>query len=342
MYIGCELKLNQMGATTGIGAKIARGYLIKNPNIPSNTAAKVLYKKYPELWASVETCRTAIRRIRGAIGDTKRKYAKDKSLFQAPKTSSTWYMPKSDAKEREIFTIPKGVTRLGILSDIHLPYHDEKALGAAVSYLKNLKINALLLNGDTVDFYGLSTHEKDPRKRKFKGEIECFREFIYWIKQELDCPIYFKVGNHEFRYERYMMLKAPEILDIETFRFSEFMEFGKHGIIQIGDKTKIRAGKFTIYHGHEFKGSGGVNPARWLSLKAKIPAMVGHFHKSSEHTWRDSNDQTYACYSTGCLCELNPDYLPENEWNHGFAYIELEPNGDYVVHNKKIVNGKCY
>jgi predicted phosphodiesterase len=306
------------------------------------TLAKKLYKENPSVWSSIELCRSAIRCLRGTNGTKLRDHASDKRFFTPPKTSTTWYIPKSDAKEREVFTIPKGVTRLGILSDIHLPYHDEKALGAAVSYLKQMKVNGLLLNGDTLDFYGLSTHEKDPRKRKFKDEIECFREFIYWIKQELDCPIYFKVGNHEFRYERWMMLKAPELLDIANFKFSEFLEFGKHGIIEIGSKTKIKAGKFTIYHGHEFRGSGGVNPARWLSLKAKIPAMVGHFHKSSEHVWRDSNDNTYGCYSTGCLCELNPDYLPENEWNHGFAYMDIEPNGDYVVHNKKIVNGKVY
>lgn len=326
----------------GIGSKIAREYLSKHKDIPSLTAAKVLYKKHPNVWISVEACRITIQRLRGKCGYENRKRYTDKSLYETEKKKTNWYIPQSEAKEREVFIIPKAVSRLGVLSDIHLPYHDVKALSAAVSFLKDRKINGLLLNGDTIDFYALSTHEKDPRKRKFAWELQIFKELIGWLKQELDCPIYYKIGNHEFRYERWMMLKAPELLDIPNFKLSEILEFGANGILEIGSKTKIRAGKFTIYHGHEFKGSGGVNPARWLALKAKIPAMVGHFHRASEHVWRDSNDITYSCFSLGCLCELNPDYLPENEWTHGFAYIELAPNGDYVVHNKKIVEGRVY
>lgn len=325
-----------------IPTKVVRAYIAKNPDVPNLTAAKILYKKYPALWKTVEDVRSNIRYVKGSNGNRLRRNTINKSQFQPPKTSTTWYLPKSEAKDREVFTIPKGVTRLGVLSDIHLPYHDERALKAAVKHLKENKINGLLLNGDTIDFYGLSSFEKDPRKRKFSEELQIFKEFIGWIKQELECPIYFKIGNHEARYERWMLLKAPELLDIPNFKLSEILEFGANGIIEIGSKTKIRAGKFTIYHGHEFKGTGGVNPARWLSLKAKIPAMIGHFHKTSEHVWKDSNDNIYGCFSTGCLCELNPDYLSENEWNLGFAFIELHGDGDYIVHNKKIVNGRVY
>jgi hypothetical protein len=40
-------------------------------------------------------------------------------------------------------------------------------------------------------------------------------------------------------------------------------------------------------------------------------------------------------YSLGCLCELTPEYLEINEWNHGFAI--LKRNGNLVqVSNYKI------
>jgi hypothetical protein len=32
--------------------------------------------------------------------------------------------------------------------------------------------------------------------------------------------------------------------------------------------------------------------------------------------------------------------MPVNRWNHGFAYVETEPNGDFVVQNLRIINGK--
>ena len=137
----------------------------------------------------------------------------------------------------------------------------------------------MLLNGDTLDFHGVSFHEKDPRERIISEEIETWREFIAWIKHELNCPIYFKIGNHEHRLVRYMQVKAPELLDLPNFNLSEILEFGKHGVSVIGSLQRIKTGKFTIYHGHEFKGSGGVYPARWLALKSRISSAVGHFHK---------------------------------------------------------------
>lgn len=325
----------------GIKGKIVKDFIAKNPDMPYKQMARILYKKNPEMWFSAESTRRLIRYHVGSAGSQSRA-SLPKDFIMPPKRTVTYGMPKSDCNKREVFNIPSGVRRLGILSDIHLPYHDEVALSVAVAYLKEAKIDALLLNGDTMDFYGMSTHEKDPRKRRFKAEIDCFKEFIEWIKQELDVPIYFKVGNHEYRYERWMMLKAPELLDIDSFKFSEVLQFGKHGIIEIGSSTRIKAGKFSIYHGHEFKGSGGVNPARWLSLKAKISSAVGHFHKASEHVWRDSDDVTRACYSFGCLCDMSPEYLPENEWTQGFAILHLDKNGDYVMNNKKIINGKVY
>lgn len=324
-----------------IGTEIIKEHIRKNPKQPYRQMARILYKKYSQFWKDEEHCRSAIRYHVGSSGSSNKKSLADKSLIQ-PKRTQSYSLPKSDANERSTFHIPSGVRRLGIMSDVHLPYHDETAVIAAVDNLKENKIDALLLNGDMLDFYQLSTHEKDPRKRRFKGEVEIFKEFINWIKQELDCPIYYKIGNHEHRYERWMMHKAPELLDIDNFKLSEVLEYGKHGIIEIGQSTRIRAGKFTIYHGHEFKGSGGVNPARWLSLKSKISSAVGHFHKASEHVWRDSNDVTHACYSFGCLCDMSPDYLPENEWTQGFGILYLDKNGDYVMHNKKIINGKVY
>jgi hypothetical protein len=45
-------------------------------------------------------------------------------------------------------------------------------------------------------------------------------------------------------------------------------------------------------------------------------------------------------FSTGCLCELSPDYLPYNEWVLGFARVLVYPDKSFSVENKIIVDGK--
>jgi hypothetical protein len=47
--------------------------------------------------------------------------------------------------------------------------------------------------------------------------------------------------------------------------------------------------------------------------------------------------------SMGCLCGLNPHYMPINKHNHGFAFCELDiKTGEYFFENLKIIKGKIY
>ena len=45
-------------------------------------------------------------------------------------------------------------------------------------------------------------------------------------------------------------------------------------------------------------------------------------------------------WSTGCLSELHPGYMPVNKWNHGFAVIRVDENGDFEVDNLRIIKVK--
>ena len=55
---------------------------------------------------------------------------------------------------------------------------------------------------------------------------------------------------------------------------------------------------------------------------------------------KDINGKVIGAWSTGCLCDLNPRYMPLNNHNLGFARVEVEPDGSFEVHNHKIINGR--
>ncbi len=96
-------------------------------------------------------------------------------------------------------------------------------------------------------------------------------------------------------------------------------------------------------HGHEYVGgiSAPVNPARGLFLKAKVSTFQGHNHQTSEHTEPTLTGKMVTTWSLGCLSELHPAYMPLNKWNHGFAEVDLDPNGeDFEFNNKRIFKGK--
>ena len=114
--------------------------------------------------------------------------------------------PESFEEKFEHYHLPKHLKNVLILSDVHLPYHHIPALNEAIEYGLQKKIDSILLNGDILDCYMLSKFQPDPRQRNFGQEIICFQEFIRLLQSVFPkAEIFYKLGNHEERYERIMI-----------------------------------------------------------------------------------------------------------------------------------------
>tara|TARA_B110000914_G_C15493532_1_gene461945 strand:+ start:652 stop:1668 length:1017 start_codon:yes stop_codon:yes gene_type:complete len=320
--------------------------LHKFPNTPSLTLAKKILKENPSLFTSVEAARTAIRYFRGAVGKRARKNADPKLARPFDETLfNPFGLPETDEVEYLPFILPKRCKRILYLSDIHIPYHNIGALTCALQFGLDKKADTIFLGGDFLDFYSLSSFEKDPRKRNFKEELETGKEVLSIIRAQFPkAKIYYLIGNHEERFERYMRVKAPELLDFDEFRIDKLLDFKTHRMELISGKRVTKAGKLNLVHGHEF-GRGGasssVNPARGLYNRAKTSTICGHHHQTSEHNERDLNGNMITTWSSGCLCELSPDYMPINRWNHGMAFIQIDHlTGWFKVENRRIIDGE--
>lgn len=325
---------------------IARSFRTKyGKEMPTLKLARIMFKENNLTFKDIEHARTILRRIEGKTGkDDNSAKAKPEFVISEYRPLNPYKLPESDETSFEPF-IFKGHKKIGILSDIHVPYHSISALTAAIQYLKKQKIDGLLLNGDSIDCHTLSRFIKDPKKRNFKDELEAFRQLFVVLKRELKCKIYFKLGNHEIRYQHFLYQKAGELIGIHEFEFESIISARAEGITIIGDKTVMKLNGLNGIHGHEYIGgiSAPVNVARGLYLRGKTSAFQGHNHSSSSHTETDMNGKITTTWSIGCLSELHPDYMPLNKWNWGFAYVELDPNGvDFQFHNKTIYNGLVY
>jgi predicted phosphodiesterase len=235
-------------------------------------------------------------------------------------------LPESHTKTRNQFTFPTGCMRLGVFGDVHIPFHDNTALETMFTKFEEENVDSILINGDLLDFYQLSFHEKDPRVIHFKDEIEAGKEFLAYLRDRFPgIPIYYITGNHENRFERYLRIKASELLDMDEFRLDVILHVAEYRIEFIPFRSKVVFGDYTIEHGDKIPGAGGVVPARTLLMRLKSNSIVNHFHKSSESSQRVygiGEPTTIKAYSLGCMCDLAPEYMEINEWNHGFAILK--------------------
>jgi len=306
---------------------VARQYREKyGKEMPTLKLARIMHSQNKLTFNDVEDARTSLRYIEGKKGaDSLKKVRGSEFAMKDARPYNPYNLPTSDETVYEPYYI-KGHSRVGILSDIHVPYHNIEALTAAITYLKKQKVDGLLLNGDAIDCHRLSRFVKDPNKRNFKQELDTFKQLFDVLEKQLKCKIYFKTGNHEARYQQFLMEKAAELMGIEEFTFSAIIQSRARGIEIIDDKRVMKLNSLNGIHGHEYVGgiSAPVNIARGLYLKGKTSAFQGHNHATSEHTESDMNGKVTTTWSIGCLSELHPAYMPLNKWNHGCADVDLD------------------
>lgn len=253
-----------------------------------------------------------------------------------------YQLPESFETSYEHFHLPKELKNTLLLSDIHIPYHSIQAIEEAINYGLAKNIDSILLNGDILDCYMLSKFQPDPRQRNFGEEIIAFKQFILSLKQTFDVPIFFKLGNHCERYEKVMIIKSPEFLNIPYFDFENVLGCTAMGVTVIKDQRIVYAGNLPIFHGHEIKlQSINVNPARSLFLKVHATAICSHLHRTSSHT-EPSLKEDITCWSTGHLGESHPRYARINKWNHGCARIEKDEDGNFEVININLTKNKLF
>jgi predicted phosphodiesterase len=319
---------------------IARRYRDDHgPEMPNLKLARIMYRQNNLRFTNVEDARCCLRKIEGKAG--KKSADRTKITHPAPnRLLNPYKLPESDETEFKPFKL--NYNKIAILSDIHIPYHSIQAITAAFDFLKKEKPDCILLNGDTIDFHGLSRFVKDPKKRNFAEEINAFKDFFQSLDKHFPyAKKVFKLGNHEERYDHFLWMKASELAGVEEFELENIIKARANGIEVIKEKRIIKAGGLNIIHGHEFNSGffSPVNIARGLYLRGKTSAIQGHQHRTSEHTEKDMNEKMTTTWSTGCLCELNPAYAPINNWNHGFAIVYRDGQL-FDVANKRIFKGK--
>lgn len=331
-------------------ADVARKYRSEyGMEMPTRKLARIMYNANNLLFTNTEDARAVLRAIEGKIG-VKSTNGTKKTNAYPPRPYNPYNLPESDEKEYLPYII-EGYKKVAGFFDIHCPYHSMEALTAAIKYCKKEKVDLVLLGGDFWDFYGLSRYLKDPKKRKIGEEIRTGIELLTVLQKELKCKIIYLYGNHCQRLQHFLWQKWGEIEQLADLE--EIKEITLENIVKrrapnlniefVGDKRIIKANDLNVVHGHEFASSimSPVNIARGLYLRAKANTICGHHHRSSEHTEMNINGKIVTTWSVGALCELHPEYMPINSWNHGFCIISLDADGEsFKIHNKRIYKGE--
>lgn len=328
-----------------ISGQIVKEHLEKHPQLPSLTLAKLIYNENSAAFTNIETVRSLIRRYRGRSGKKMRDTLLDRRFLLPEATQDNPYqLPKFETTNYLPYHIPSELKRGLMIADLHVPYTSKQAIEIAIDDAKRFDIDFIVIAGDFMDCYQLSRFMKDPRNKHFKDEIELGKQLLAALRNQFPkAHIVFKAGNHDDRYIDYLRLKAPELIGFEEFELRVLLDCLNLGVDYVGEKRVIYCGELNVIHGNEYANgvSSPANPARTAFLRSKANTLMAHHHQTSEHTEPTIREKMITCWSLGCMCDLHPEYMPLNKWNHGYALVEKDSKGNFHVDNKRIWGGKA-
>ena len=246
--------------------------------------------------------------------------------------------------------MPKSHKRILFIPDTHVPFHNKTAFNLVMRMAKKVKFDRVVILGDFADFYEVSFHAKTLIRRPgFVSEVKsvngCLDQIDKLGIKEKD----YVAGNHEYRLDRYLAQKAPEIADLPGHSVPDLFRLKERGWGFTPYQKALRVGKLWITHDEGTSGPLACIRAR-STFEGNV--VIGHCHAMTVAYQGNARGETHVGASFGWLGNAaSVDYMHQvkaRKWVTGVGVGLMEPNG--VVHlqpvpiikNKMVVFGQLY
>jgi UDP-2,3-diacylglucosamine pyrophosphatase LpxH len=201
---------------------------------------------------------------------------------------------------------------------------------------KNLK--EIVILGDYADIYNLSGHgPKNPAVlTSLIDEIEDVNSGLDEIDGFSGVRKIYIQGNHEYRFERYLTNKCPELFGVTEF----------HNLINIHKRPNWRYVNYGPNQKHKVLDSyltarhePLANSAKATASKALCSLVYGHIHRIEESHIVGLDGSNHVCFSVGWLGDKTQDLIygyvkGHHQWQLGFGIVYVDEKTKYFYHEK--------
>ena len=216
-----------------------------------------------------------------------------------------------------------------IASDIHIPFQDDRAVSGFIKYCKEKQPEAVVLNGDVLDMFMLSRFTKGEGRNPLEEMTMC-QGFLDSLRKAVpNSEIYYVIGNHENRLEKYVLTKAPELASLieDVFTIIKTSDYKVRGCASVTFNDN-----FVCKHGTLLGNKSGLSAIKEME-NAYMSGATGHTHRLCKYIARKSG-RKFVWLETGCLCSLNPEYMVNPNWQAGFAELKFK---DGKLYHSKVI-----
>lgn len=214
-----------------------------------------------------------------------------------------------------------------IPGDIHAPFQDKKA----VARMFDLGIEeGLILNGDFIDYYWLSSWPKTAALTKLAGYSRTREEIMSLVAeiQRRFKHVIFGAGNHEARIET-LSRKYPGFDGKWYWMFQDILpkywHYLDHGYRLVLPQKTFNGLPIVIEHGDKCLYGGVPSAERLVTSYPGQCTIIGHNHRLQQRyktTWKNGNPTVSMAYTVGHLSDIKlNNYASNPDWQKGWATV---------------------
>lgn len=212
-----------------------------------------------------------------------------------------------------------------VLSDIHVPHHNQKLWRTMVKCVNGAKNATCVILGDLMDFGQISRFGKDPGYPMNVGEeLDLAAKMLKQIK----CPLIFMEGNHCARLKKAVGMHAPEMVGVRGLSvYSQLVMRGLTGMREVVESLTneglfLANKQLLLMHGDKAYPMAPLNQARkMLTDFPTVSLLVGHSHNAAT-AYHTSMGKTRVAAVNPCF-QNKAGYKPHASWQQGFSVVTL-------------------
>lgn len=228
---------------------------------------------------------------------------------------------------------PTGVYSICVINDVHIPNHNEAACMNVMEFISDEQPDHIVINGDLMDCYWLSSFPKEPGVPDFQAELDMTFEFLEEIRKRApNAKIDYLEGNHEERLKRRLKetqaFHSLRAINIPELLFLDDLDITYHPYkkpLDFNGKT------LSIVHGHRVSKHSAYSAKAHLLDEDYMNVIIGHTHRMGMYYKTGHIGRRRALENGGLFDKKKLEYVVNPNWQNGFCMVYLaEHDPDFI------------
>lgn len=219
---------------------------------------------------------------------------------------------------------PSDLYKVCVFNDVHIPNHHEEGVANVMDFIRYEGFDHVVINGDLMDCYWLSSFPKEPGVPDFQAELDMTIEFLEELRSAApNAKIDYLEGNHEERLKR-RLKEMHAFHSLRNMNLQNLLYLDEFDITYHDYKKPLHINSLSVIHGHRLSKHAAYSAKAHLLDDDFQNVIMGHTHRMGLYCKSGYLGRRRALENGGLFDARKLDYMTNPNWQNGFCVVYLK------------------